>query len=147
MNDVELRRLLSGSRSVAVYGMSRSPTKASHRVGSFLIRTGYDVIPVNPFADEILGRPCYASLMDVPGSVDIVDVFRPSEDALAVVEEAVRRHRERGDVSLIWLQLGIVNGAAQALAIEAGISFVQDRCMAVEIPRLFPRGLGVETSV
>ena len=141
MNDAELRRLLVGSRSVAVYGMSRSPAKASQRVAALLIRTGYDVIPINPFADEILGRPCYASLMDVPGSVDIVDVFRPSEDALTVVEEAVRRHRERGDVSLIWLQLGIVNGAAQALAMEAGISFVQDRCMAVEIPRLFPRGL------
>ena len=127
--------------------MSRSPNKAAHRVDTVLIRTGYDVTPVHPSVDEILGRPCCASLMDVPGSIDIVDVFRPSEDALAVVEETVRRHRERGNVSLVWLHSGTVSGAALALAAEAGISCVQDRCMAVEIPRLFPQGLGVRISV
>lgn len=143
MENTELRHLLVSSCSVAVVGMSRNPAKAAHRVPTFLIKTGYDVIPVNPFSDQILGLKCYATLIEVPGRVDIVEVFRPSPDALAVVEEAVHRHSERGDVSLIWLQLGIVNEAARALATEAGIPFVQDRCMAVEIPRLFPQGLDI----
>ena len=147
MNTAELRRLLSGSRPAAVQEMSRNPTKAAHRVPACLIQSGYDVIRVNPFADEILGLPCYASLMDAPGSVDIVDVFRPSEDALAVVEETVRRHRELGDVSLTGLQLDTVSRDVQGLAAEVGIPFVQDRCMVVEIPLLFPQELSIETGV
>jgi len=141
MDDTELRRHLTEGRTIAVVGMSRSPAKAAHRVPAFLIRAGYDVVPVNPFADEILDRPCHAGLADVPGHIDIVDVFRPSDDALAVVEDAVRRRQERGDVRLIWLQLGIANEHARELAAEAGIPFIQDRCMAVEIPRLFPDGV------
>ncbi|MBN1262561.1 MAG: CoA-binding protein [Anaerolineae bacterium] len=140
MNDDQMREELLRARTVAVVGMSANPQKAAHRVPRFLIQAGYQVIPVNPFAGEILGRPAYPDLMAVPGRIDIVDVFRPSADALGVVKQAIARHEARGDVSLIWLQLGIANETARALAEAAGIPFVQDRCMAIEAPRLFPGG-------
>jgi len=138
MDDTELRAILQKAETIAVYGMSRSRHKAAHRVPARMVEAGFEVIPVNPYADEIMGRTCYDSLMAVPERIDIVDVFRPSAEALAVVEEAVTRHKERGDVALIWLQAGIRNEAARALAEEAEIPFVQDRCMAVEVPRLLP---------
>ena len=104
MDDAEVRRLLQENRTVAVIGISRKPAKAAHRVPAFLVDAGFDVIPINPFAEEVLGRTCYKALAEIPGPVGIVDVFRPSEDALDVVEAAVRRHHAHGDVSLIWLQ-------------------------------------------
>lgn len=140
LNDDELRTLLTELNTVAVVGMSTNPTKAAQRVPAYLLTEGFTVIPVNPHAEEILGRRCYHSLAEIPEPIDIVDVFRPSADALGVVEEAIARHQARGDVKLIWLQLGIVNEAARALAEAAGIPFIQDRCMAIEIPRLFPKG-------
>lgn len=139
-NDEALRSMLEQLTTVAVVGMSTNPAKAAHRVPAYLLTEGFEVIPVNPHAEKILDRRCYRSLLDVPEVIDIVDVFRPSEDALQVVEEAIARHKARGDVALIWLQLGIVNETARALAAEAGIPFVQDRCMAIEVPRLFPHG-------
>ncbi|HRU93654.1 MAG TPA: CoA-binding protein [Anaerolineae bacterium] len=140
LNDTELKAWLERLNTVAVVGMSTNPTKAAHRVPAYLLTEGFEVIPVNPHAETILERRCYRSLLDVPESIDIVEVFRPSEDALPVVEEALARHTARGDVALIWLQLGIVNETARARAEAAGIPFVQDRCMAIEIPRLFPGG-------
>lgn len=140
LNDEALRALLEELQTVAVVGMSTNPAKAAHRVPAYLLTEGFEVIPVNPHAETILGRRCYRSLLDIPEVIDIVDVFRPSADALAVVEEALARHEARGDVALIWLQLGIVNETARARAEAAGIPFVQDRCMAIEVPRLFPHG-------
>lgn len=140
LNDADLHSFLEALNTVAVVGMSTNPTKAAHRVPVYLLTEGFEVIPVNPHAEEILERRCYRSLLDIPDVIDIVDVFRPSEDALAVVEEAIARRKARGDVQLIWLQLGIVNETARALAAAAGIPFVQDRCLAIEIPRLFPEG-------
>lgn len=140
LNDAELKALLEQLNTIAVVGMSTNPAKAAHRVPAYLLTEGFEVIPVNPHAETILERRCYHSLLDIPESIDIVDVFRPSEDALAVVEEAIARHKVRGDVALIWLQLGIANETARALAADAGIPFIQDRCMAIEIPRLFPHG-------
>lgn len=139
-NDATLLSLLEQLNTVAVVGMSTNPAKAAHRVPAYLLTEGFEVIPVNPHAETILERHCYRSLLDIPDAIDIVDVFRPSADSLQVVEEAIARHKARGDVGLIWLQLGIVNETARALAEEAGIPFVQDRCMAIEIPRLFPHG-------
>ena len=102
--DDQLKQILTQSRTVAVYGMSRSPAKAAYQVPAALKRYGFRVIPVNPFADEIMGERSYDSLATIPDEIDIVDVFRPSEDALDVVREALARHAERGDVRLIWLQ-------------------------------------------
>lgn len=141
MTDNELRSLLEQCHTIAVCGISRNPSKAAHRVPALMAHLGFEIAPVNPFAESILGRRCYPKLLDVPDAIDIVNVFRPSAEALAVVEEALARRRARGDVRLIWLQSGIVNETARQLAEEAGIPFVQNRCMAVVVPELFPHGL------
>lgn len=134
--DDQLKQILTQARTIAVYGMSRSPAKAAYQVPAALKRYGFRVIPVNPFADEIMGERSYDSLAAIPDKIDIVDVFRPSEETLDVVKEALARHAERGDVQLIWLQLGIRNAEAKRLAAIAGVPFVQNLCMAVEVPRL-----------
>jgi hypothetical protein len=142
MNDGEMVSLLKRVRRLAVVGMSRNPRKAAHRVPAFLMSQGFEVIPVNPFAETIMGQTSYRHLREVPGPIDAVVVFRPSDEVLPVVDDALIRHRTRGDIELIWLQLGIVNETARDRTLEAGLSFVHDRCLAIEIPRLFPEGLG-----
>ncbi len=141
MTNDQIQSILQQSRTIAVYGMSRNPAKAAHRVPARMADLGFEIVPVNPFVESILGRRCYTSLLDVPDPIDVVNVFRPSADALAVVEEALARHQARGDVRLIWLQSGIVNETARQLAEDAGVPFLQNRCMAVVVPELFPRGL------
>ena len=111
--------------SVAVVGCSTSPGKDAHEIPKYLLDQGYDVVPVNPFADEIFGRECYDSLTDVPGEVDIVDVFRPSDEVADIVDAALARD----DDAVIWLQLGIHDDEAVARAEAAGRRVVQDRCM------------------
>ncbi len=138
LDDAQLRAVLKESKSIAVYGMSRNREKAAHSVPAYLASVGFEIIPVNPYADEILGRPCYQNLSDIPDAIDIVEVFRPSEEALDVVKEALDRRETKGDVNLIWLQLGIRNEAARELCQKANVPFVQNRCMAVEVPRLLP---------
>jgi predicted CoA-binding protein len=120
----ELREIL-GLHRVAVVGCSTSPGKAAHDIPKYLLEQGYDVVPVNPFADEIFGRQAYDSLAEVPGEVDIVDVFRPSEEVAGIVDEAL----ERDDHAVIWLQLGIHDDEAVERAERAGRRVVQDRCM------------------
>lgn len=128
----QVRAILEKSSTIAVVGMSRDSWKPAHTVPAYLIRQGYDVIPVNPFAEIILERECYDALQDIARPVQIVNVFRPSDQALAVVQQAVRRKQEKDDVELIWLQLGITNNEAKQLAEENDILFVQDRCLYVE---------------
>jgi predicted CoA-binding protein len=122
--DRELREILALDR-VAVVGCSTSPGKDAHEIPKYLLEQGYDVIPVNPFADEIFGREAYDSLADVPGEIDIVDVFRPSDEVADIVDAAL----EREDDAVIWLQLGIHDDEAVARAEAAGRRVVQDRCM------------------
>ena len=123
-DEAALREILGLDR-VAVVGCSTTPGKDAHEIPRYLIEQGYDVVPVNPFADEIFGRECYDSLADVPGAVDIVDVFRPSEEVGDIVEAALARE----DDAVIWLQLGIHDDEAVARAEAAGRRVVQDRCM------------------
>ena len=130
-DDDELRSILEYDR-VAVVGCSGTPGKAAHDIPSYLDRQGYEIVPVNPYADEILGKKAYDSLAEVPGEIDIVDVFRPSEEAGGIVDEAL----DREDVKVIWLQLGIRDDEAAARAEKAGRQFVQDRCMKPEHQRL-----------
>lgn len=130
-SDAELRELL-GLRTVAVVGCSTTPGKAAHEIPAYLADHGYDVIPVNPNAAEVLGRPAYDSLSEVEEELDIVDVFRPSEEVSEIVDETL----EREDVKVLWLQLGISDPEAEARAEEAGIHVVADRCMKVEHQRL-----------
>ncbi|WP_336034293.1 CoA-binding protein [Halobacterium yunchengense] len=130
-SDDELRELLA-YETVAVVGCSTTPGKAAHDIPKYLLEHGYDVVPVNPFADEIFDRRAYDSLSDVEAEVELVDVFRPSEEVPGIVDEAVARD----DVRAVWLQLGITHDDAAARAEAAGLRVVQDKCMKVEHGRL-----------
>ena len=129
--DEQIKKFYS-LRNIAVVGMSKSPDKAAHYVPRYLDERGYNIIPVNPTAAEILGKKCYATLLDVPVPVGIVDVFRPSDQVKPVVEEAIKIKPK-----VIWLQEGIHNLEAETLAEKAGIEVVFNRCMLAEHQRLF----------
>jgi predicted CoA-binding protein len=122
-----LRELLEHTR-VAVVGASATLEKAAHIVPAYLQRHGYETIPVNPNVDELFDRPAYDSLSEVDEDIDIVEVFRPSEEVSGIVDEAVARE----DVKAIWMQLDIQNDAAAERAESAGLSVVQDQCMKVQ---------------
>ena len=125
--------ILSKYRHIAVVGMSRKSFKPSHYVAMHLKHAGYRIYPVNPAYDSILDMPCYPSLKDVPHPIEIVDIFRRSEDVLPVVEEAIAV-----GAKVIWMQSGIVNEQAAQLALEAGLDVVMDRCMKSEhMSRMF----------
>jgi len=128
-----LRALLREARTVAVVGLSPKPERPSHGVARYLQRAGYRIVPVNPGHDEILGERSYRTLADAARdhAIDIVDVFRRSEHAGAVVDEAIAIRPK-----LVWLQLGVVDEAARARAEGAGISIVMDRCLAIDHRRL-----------
>lgn len=118
-------------KNIAVVGMSKHPEKAAYYVPKYLADRGYNVIPVNPTADEIMGRKCYHQLNEVNESIDIVDIFRPSDQVMPVVEEAIKKKPK-----VIWLQEGIHNPEAEELASKAGIEVVFNRCMLAEHERL-----------
>jgi predicted CoA-binding protein len=124
-----LRALLREARTVAVVGLSPKPERPSHGVARYLQRAGYRIVPVNPGHDEILGERSYRTLADAARdhAIDIVDVFRRSELAGAVVDEAIAIRPK-----LVWLQLGVVDEAARARAEGAGIPIVMDRCLAID---------------
>jgi predicted CoA-binding protein len=128
--DDQIRQILS-LKKVAVVGMSQNPRKAAHGVPRYLSENGYDITPVNPNADEILGKKCFDDISQVQGEIDIVDVFRPSDQVLPVVKEAIKKNPK-----VIWLQEGIHNVEAEELARDAGIKVVFNRCMLAEHQRL-----------
>jgi predicted CoA-binding protein len=130
-SDAELREIL-GFETIAVVGCSSTPGKDAHDVPAYLRNQGYEVVPVNPYAEEIFGRTAYDSLADVAEEIDIVNVFRPSEEVSGIVDDAVARD----DVRVVWTQLGISDTAAARRAEDAGKTVVQDRCMKVEHERL-----------
>ncbi|OLB66645.1 MAG: hypothetical protein AUG85_14505 [Gemmatimonadetes bacterium 13_1_20CM_4_66_11] len=127
----ELRGLLQRARTIAVVGLSPNPMRPSNSVARYLQRSGYTIVPVNPGHDAILGEKSYRTLSDAARehAIDIVDVFRRSELAGAVVDEAIAL---RPAPQLIWLQQGVVDVTAQARAAKAGIPFVMDHCLAIE---------------
>lgn len=129
-SDEQIRDILSLNK-VAVVGMSKNPSKAAHFVPKYLFENGYDITPVNPYSDEILGKKSYNSISDMVGDVDIVDVFRPSDQVLPVIREAIKKRPK-----VIWLQEGIHNLEAEELARNAGIKVVFNRCMLAEHQRL-----------
>lgn len=116
-----------GAKRVAVVGLSDSPDRPSHGIAGYLMAHGYDVIGVNPNHDSVFGRKCYARLADVPGKIDLVNVFRRGEFCDDVTREAIA-----AGAAGVWLQSGIRNEEARALAEQARIDFVQDRCLMVE---------------
>jgi predicted CoA-binding protein len=145
MDDLDtLRRILATNRTIAVVGLSADWFRPSYFAAKYMIDHGYTVIPVNPKYPEILGCKAYGSLRDIPVRVDMVDVFRRTADVLPIARDAVAI-----GARTLWQQLGVVNPEADAIAREAGMDSVMDRCVKIEHGRLFG-GLGwagVDTKV
>jgi len=124
-------KILNSSRTVAVVGLSSKPERPSYKVAGYLKEQGYKIIPVNPTEKEILGEPCYPDLASVPESIDVVDIFRRSEEVPPIVEEAIRI-----GAKVVWMQEGVINEGAAARAREAGLMVVMDKCMRKEHRKL-----------
>ncbi|HZB15598.1 MAG TPA: CoA-binding protein [Nitrososphaeraceae archaeon] len=133
-SDSELRRIYD-LKNIAVVGMSKNEGKPAHFVPKYLIEHGYNVIPVNPTITEVLGRKSYPSIADMPGDVDVVDIFRRSEDVSVVVIDAMKKK----GIKVIWMQEGIYNEEAERKAKENGMDVVYNRCMMAEHKRLFSK--------
>ena len=131
-NAATVQRILAHSRTIAVIGLSHDEEKDSHRVASYLRAQGYRVIPVNPRPGLILGETVYSSLRDIPFPVDCVDIFRPSHEVGAVVDEVIQRHQAGVDSPAVWLQLGIIHQVAAQRAQKAGLEVVMDKCTLIE---------------
>lgn len=131
MNDTQMATLLREAKTIAVVGLSSNPTRPSFGVSEYLQGQGYRIIPVNPSETEVLGEKCYASLLDIPESIDIVDVFRRPENVPEVVDETIKK-----GARCIWLQEGVVHDQAAAKAEAAGIPVVMDLCILKEHRRL-----------
>ena len=126
-----VEHVLTSYRTWAVVGCSPRRTRDSHQIAALLQRSGYRIVPVNPTCDEILGERCYASLHEIPFQIEVVDVFRRSDQAGAHVDEAVAI-----GARAVWLQLGVHAPEATAGARAAGLHVVEDRCPAIELPKL-----------
>jgi hypothetical protein len=120
-------------KNIAIVGLSKDPTKDSYEVGAYLKALGYNIIPINPTATEIMGLKSYPSLLELPEDVkrnlDVVDVFRRSEDVPGVADQVLRLHKEYGRPLVFWMQLGIENQDAARKLRETGIVVFQNRCM------------------
>jgi predicted CoA-binding protein len=139
-----LRRILRDNKTIAVVGLSPEWHRPSNFVAKYLQQHGYRVIPVNPRCTEILGERCYPSLLEIPGPVDLVDVFRRTADVLPIAEQAVQI-----GAKCLWQQIGVMNLDADRLARDAGLDSVMNRCVKIEHARIFG-GLhwaGVNTQV
>ncbi len=129
-----LRRILHAHRRIAVVGLSAEWHRPSYFAARYMQQHGYDILPVNPryAGGEVLGRPCVASLVDLAGPVDMVDVFRRTEDVLPIAQQAIAI-----GAKCLWQQIGVVNEEADALVRAAGLDSVMDRCVKIEHARLF----------
>ncbi len=124
--------ILRRYRRIAMVGLSANPYRPSHFAAVYMLAAGYDVIPVNPREKEILRRPCYSSVREVPAPVEIVDIFREPAAVPAIVEEAIA-----AEAKVIWMQLGVIHEEAARRAAAAGLEVVMDRCVKIEHARFF----------
>ena len=140
MSQSQIKEILKKYKVIAVVGLSKEPGKDSHRVSAYLKQHGYRIIPVNPFADEVLGEKSYKNLLDIPPeiqkTIEIVDIFRPAKDVPPIVEQAIKLRALYGKPFVVWMQLGIVNEQAAEVARRAGLIVVMDKCLMVEHHRL-----------
>jgi predicted CoA-binding protein len=140
----DLRRILVDYKRVAMVGLSTDWWRPSNFAAKYLLDHGFEVIPVNPKYDEILGQKCYADLRDIPEPVDVVDLFQRADRVPMFVDQAIEI-----EAKVVWMQLGIVNEEAAATARAAGLEVVMDRCMKIEYARLFGglNTIGVNTGI
>ena len=131
MKAAEIKKILESCKTIAVVGCSSNPEKAANRIPKYMKEHGYKIIPVNPNSENILNEKTYKSLSEIKENVDIVNIFRPSEECLEVVREAIRLKPK-----VIWMQLVIINEEAKKLAEKNGIKAVMDKCLMVEHKRL-----------
>ncbi len=136
----EIKDTLTIYKTVAIVGLSADPSKYSYTVAKFLQSRGWRVIPVNPNATEVLGEKSFPSLLDLPDNlqneVEVVDIFRRTEDVPPIVDQAVKMKQKKGHPYVVWMQLEIINEQAADLARKAGITVIMDKCMKMEIERL-----------
>lgn len=139
----EIDNLISkalGFKTIAVVGLSKDPSRPSNDVALYLKSHGYRIVPVNPTVNEVLGEKCFKSLLNLPEElkreIDVVDIFRRTEDVPPIVDEAIQLHKEFGNPKVVWMQLGIVNEEAADKAKREGLDVVMDRCMKIEHARL-----------
>jgi predicted CoA-binding protein len=137
-------RIMERYKRIAMVGLSANPFRPSHFAAIYLLSEGYDVTPVNPREKEVLGRKSYASVRDVPGPVEIVDIFREPATVPGIVDDAIA-----AGAKVIWMQLGVIHEAAAEKARQAGLEVVMDRCMKIEHARYFGglSTLGLNTGV
>ncbi len=131
MQDKDIKVLLLSARTIAVVGLSPKENRPSNMVGRYLQSAGYRIIPVNPGQDQVFGIPCYPDIAAVPDQIDIVNIFRLSQDVPPIVEQAIQAR-----AGAIWMQQGIINESAAQQAREAGILCIMDRCIKIEHARL-----------
>ncbi|HIJ98450.1 TPA: CoA-binding protein [archaeon] len=134
--------ILQSSKTIAVVGCSKNPGKDAHDIPALMQSKGYGIIPINPTADEILGEKAYPNLLylplDLKKQIDIIDVFRPSNEVAGIVEQALQLQKETGKKYVIWTQLGIQDDTAAAKARAAGLKVIQNHCLKIEYNKLFP---------
>ena len=133
-DDEAIRRVLEKARRIAVVGLSPKPHRDSHRVARYLLESGYEIVPVYPREEQILGQKVHRRVQDVVGAVDLVDVFRRSEDLPEVIDDAITAR-----AGALWLQLGCIDEDGARRARDAGLTVVMDRCLMVEHARLVGR--------
>src|SRR3989338_6196813 len=131
MNEEDILKILKESKTIVVVGCSSNPEKAAHWIPKYMQEHSYKIIPVNPNSENILNEKTYKSISEIKENVDIVDIFRPSEECLDVVKEAITLKPK-----VIWMQLGIINEEAKKLAEKNGIKVVMDKCIMAEHKRL-----------
>jgi len=138
---VKIEEVLTRYKTIAVVGCSKNEEKHAHKVPKYMKEMGYTIIPVNPTADEILGEKCYKSLLEIPEglakTIEIVDIFRPSDEVGKIVDEAIELRKKYGKPEVIWMQLGIINEEAAEKAKSAGFNVIMNRCLKIEHERIF----------
>ena len=131
-----IKQILNKYRTIAVVGLSRDPNKDSYMVSSYLKTEGYTIIPVNPFADQVLGEKSYSSIFNIPleiqKRIEIVNIFRPSQVVPVIVEEVIKLKRKHGRPYVIWMQLNIIHDEAAQKARNSGLQVVINKCMMIE---------------
>jgi predicted CoA-binding protein len=132
LSDPQIRHILETAVTVAIVGLSDEPDRDSYRVAEYLQDHGYHIVPVNPTVESVLGQKSYARVTDIPGQIEIVDVFRKPDAVPPVVAEAIEARAR-----VVWLQPGVVNQEAAETAEAAGLQVVMDRCIKMEHQRLF----------